>query len=294
MWGPASLVRIHCNVRNAPLDNVKVRQALSAAIDKQVLVDLAYYGLAKPATGPVTTATGWAYNADAVSPRYDPELANQLLDEAGYPKGSDGIRFPLRLTYISTFPQDVTDAEIIDQQMKDVGIDIELIPLEYNTFKENVYVDWNYDLAIKDLAAGPDPSVSVARVYITSNIQKKAFTNCNGYSNSTVDALWDEIAKEMDREKRKQLLYEVQDVLVYECPEIWLVEKEGVVAYNDEFEGLIGGTWWMGSEPNDDMYWILGEAPAETPLITTEVAILIAVIAIVIIGIVAYFFLRRR
>jgi peptide/nickel transport system substrate-binding protein len=271
-----------------------VRQALSAAIDKQVLFDLAYYGLAQPATGPITTVTGWAYNADAVSPRYNVEYANELLDAAGYPRGTDGNRFTLRLTYIATFPQDVTDAEIIKEQMKDVGIEIEMIPLEYNTFKENVYVDWNFDLAIKDLAAAPDPSISVARVYITSNIKKKAFTNCNGYSNSTVDDLWDQIEKEMDREKRAQLLYEVQEILVYECPEIWLVEKEGVVAYNDEFEGLIGGTWWMGSEPNDDIYWILGEDPPETPLITTEVAILIAVIAFVIIGIVAYWLFRRR
>ena len=123
-----------------PTANAKVRQALSLAIDRQAIVDSVLAGKASVKTTPFNTLpatsdideaafTQWAAENNA----YDPERARALLAEAGYPKGFDGIQF-------FTFPRPGTPAlpqiaEIVAAQWAEVGVNVQLVPTDYSSYR---------------------------------------------------------------------------------------------------------------------------------------------------------------
>src|SRR5690606_26048833 len=87
------------NTTRKPFDNVKVRQAVSHAIDRQFVIDHIWFGFGKKATGPISSnfAANGIYTPDVYN--YDVpnrvEVANKLLDEAGFPRNADGVRFEI-------------------------------------------------------------------------------------------------------------------------------------------------------------------------------------------------------
>jgi len=91
------IVELYFNTQKKPFDNPKVRQAISYAIDRQVVIDNVWFGFGKPATGPINSNFKVFYT-DKVKNYQAPngiEIANKLLDEAGYPRGANGIRFEI-------------------------------------------------------------------------------------------------------------------------------------------------------------------------------------------------------
>ena len=92
----APVLLLQLNVRNKPLDDRKVRQALASAINRDVLTKTVWFGYGKPATSPVSSVVKAWYTTDGVPTYpYDPKKAEALLDEAGYKRGADGKRFKI-------------------------------------------------------------------------------------------------------------------------------------------------------------------------------------------------------
>jgi len=255
-WG--SIVELMMNLDRAPYNDVRVRQAITHAIDRQFIIDKANFGLSKVATGPISSQIGWAYNPETRQYPYDPETANKLLDEAGIAKDSNGIRFKAGIVVTRTIEANVKTAQIIAEQLKAVGIDAQVRAIDDASSSEAVYIKRDFDMYVQSLTTGPDPAMGMQRQYISSNIRPVPFTNGIGYRNPKVDDLLTRAASNPDRAKRAELYKEVSEVLCDDAALVWLYENAAFSAYNPAFGNL--HSWAAESNYNyGDVYWKEGQ-----------------------------------
>ena len=259
--GP-SILMITLNLRKAPFNNLKVRQALAHAVDKQYIEEKADYGLGKPAIGPIASPTKWAFNPHITQYEFNPKKAEQLLDEAGYRKGSDGIRFKTSVTADRGNFIAAKAAEIVRDQLGKVGIQVDLKLVDRATMVDAVYVRWDFDMQVHGFGTGPDPAIGVSRMYVSSNIKPVAFANASAYSNKEVDELFALAEKAPTVKARADSYFKVQQILAREAPYIWLSEYGLQSAWRDEFKGV--HSWCARSyiSLGDDVWWVKGKEAA--------------------------------
>ena len=118
---------VEINHRRKELADVKVRQAIAHAIDKDFVVKTVFLGYAATATGPVPKNDPQFYTADVPTYAFDVAKANALLDEAGYKKGADGNRFSLKLLPAPYFNETKQFGDYLRQALAAIGIDAELV-----------------------------------------------------------------------------------------------------------------------------------------------------------------------
>ena len=234
----ASILMANLNLDRDILKNANVRRAIAHAINRQYIVDYADYGLGRPATGPISSLTNWAYEPDVQKYEYNPKLAEKILDEEGYKRGQDGIRFSLNLIADTGVELNRKASEIIREQLRSIGIKIDLQLLERGVMLDRVYVKRDYDMHIHGFSTGSDPAIDVARLYVSTNIRPVSFTNASGYRNLEVDELFKKGEETMDRKKRALFYREVQKKLVSDLPVIHLIEYGTVAAWNKKLQGL--------------------------------------------------------
>lgn len=260
--GP-SIMLMAFNLRKPPFHHLKVREAIAYAIDKEYIEAKADYGLGKVAIGPIASATRWAFNPNV--PRYDfnPQKAEQLLDEAGYPRGPDGVRFKTSIIADRGDLLYAKTAEIIREYLGKVGIVAELKLLDRPSMIDASYIRWDFDLQVHGLGTGPDPAIAVARTYVSTNIKSIPFSNNSGYSNKEVDELFALAERAPSVKKRAEYYYKVQEILVRDLPYLWLSEYGLNSAFRDEFKGL--HSWCARSfmSYGEDAWWTKGkESPS--------------------------------
>ena len=144
------------NTRMPPFDQVKVRQALSYAINKTNILQAVYFGQAEPANS-LLPPTSWAYDKNLNIQRYDPLLAKKLLTEAGYPEGfqMDIWAMPVQRLYN---PNALKMAELIQADLAQIGVRAKIVSYEWNTFRrklrsgehDSVLIGWSADNADPD------------------------------------------------------------------------------------------------------------------------------------------------
>lgn len=239
-------IMAHINLRNEYLRRKEVRQALYSAIDRKLLVERAVAGLAEPASSPVSSLhEPWFNPAVANKYPFDPKKAEALLEQAGAKRGAGGRRFSLRISYAGNGEGGALQsaAEIMREQVRDVGIDLVLEPKDYAVWMEGAHLKWDFDLSMGSYQTGPDPAIAVSRLYITRNIQKMMGRNLMGYSNPKVDELFDAAEGELDTQKRVKLYHEVQGILADEVPVLWLWDRLSTMAHRNRVKGdIVGGT----------------------------------------------------
>jgi len=257
--------------------DVKVRKAIAAAIDTKKINDLVYFGTAPPQLGPVSPApaTGWYCDPEARQPAYDPALANRLLDEAGFKKGPDGIRFKMRITVDSAgYPAHVKEGEIMRDNLKEVGIELSIVSLDTPAWHDAVFVRWDYDTFIFPMSTGPDPLL-IIRYYTGKGIARVSWSNAGGYNNSKVNELFYASEVEMNKAKRTELAKQATRLLVEDQAQVWLVTRQYVNALNLDFSDTFqSGAWeYTGGvcyQRTERVYWLKAPAPpVTTPTVTT-------------------------
>lgn len=251
--GFQSIFMLWFNLRKPPLNDLKVRQAIAHAIDKQQVFDRAAHGVGKLATGPIASATKWAYTPDVPQYPRNVDRANQLLDEAGFKRGADGMRFTLTLVSDAAGVGPDT-GQVVRDQLRDVGIRLELRPMDAAAFYDKMFVQWDFDIGFSEASTGPDPSIGVQRLYVTSNIRKVPFTNGTGYSNPEADELFARGAAEPNLAKRAAIYKQIQKILVRDLPMIWLWEQAYPVTYRTRFVNAVT-TPYSNMDPHEDT-WI--------------------------------------
>ena len=245
-------------LNRAPLSDVRVRRAIAHAIDRNYIVDKIAFGMGITATGPISTALKWAYNPNVVNYERNTLLANQMLDEAGYKRGEEGVRFRLKYVYAASYAKVV---EALRDQLRDVGIAIDLEQMEFNAAVERIYIKKDFDLGISSFENGPDPDIGVKRTVVSSNIVAIPFSNGAGYRNPRIDELFELAASETNRQKRAAYYFEAQEILVKDVPYLWLYESQGAAVYKSELQGMYQWSAKSSVYFAQDAWWIGGKSP---------------------------------
>lgn len=215
--------------KNSPMDNVKVRQAIDMAINKQAILDVVYQGTGLIATGPMSPGI-WAFNTELPEHKYDPEAAKALLAEAGYPDG-------LKLSITCNEDQTRLDiAEMVQSQLAQIGVEIEIITLEWGAFIDKVYVGSMDMFGLGWTADTGDPDYALYASFHSSMHGEGG--NMSFYSNPEVDRLLDLGRTSTDPEVRKQAYKEAQEIIWEEVPCVFLQNPEDLIAYNSNLKGF--------------------------------------------------------
>ena len=189
-----------------PWANLKVRQAIAWAIDREQMNERAFFGIGVPSST-TFAPTDPRYNPaiETYSPR-NVDLANQLLDEAGFPRDANGTRFTMRSMGYETLAD---WAEVLKQQLADVGIDVQVEGGDFDTVVDKGYVQHDFDTLWGGLGVN-DPGVGVSRLYRSDNIGDAPFNNAAAYSDPEMDALWATFSSTFDEDVRKEALDRIQ------------------------------------------------------------------------------------
>jgi peptide/nickel transport system substrate-binding protein len=252
--GPLSWLAF--NVRNKPLDDIRVRQAISYSIDRKFINQKLLIGRSVQATGPLHHGSPF-YFGDVEKYDLNLDKANKLLDQAGYPRKDKGIRFSLMMDYEPTNPEIQKNiAEYIREALQPVGIDVKLrTSPDFPTWMRRIS-NWDFELTIDTVFNYPDPVIGVHRTYICSNIKKGVmWSNTQGYCNPKVDEILGKASVEKDFAKRKALYAEFQKIVTQELPVAWTFEVPSYTAYHKDL-GNPPLTVWGAMAPFDEVYWV--------------------------------------
>ena len=235
------------NVADPILSDVRVRQAIGYAIDRDFLADVIQQGTQFPLTTGIVAASPF-HNPDTEHYDVDIEAAKALLAEAGYAEGE----ISLAVDYIP--PGQQADAEYIVQALGDIGINAELnVSPDFPTWAGRVAAG-EHQLTVNNVWNWGDPVIGVHRTYLSDNRVGAIWTNNTGYENAEVDALLDKAGKTFDRDERIALYGEFQDIVADEVPIYFLTNPPFWQAINPSVQNPSVGIWGLMSPMLD--VWI--------------------------------------
>ena len=238
------VAEILLNTRRAPLDDVKVRQAIAYAIDRQFVIDNIWFGYGKPATGPMSSnfAPAGLYT-DQVKIYQVPdgvEIANKLLDEAGYKKDADGVRFELMHDSLPYSQEWTRFGEYIQQALGQIGIKVNIRLEDVPRWLKRTYTDNDFDTTGNYLYNLSDPVVGVHRAVHSRTIEPgRVFSNGSGWSDPKVDELLDMATVEPDPTKRGAHYAQALEMVAENIPIIWTHEMNFPTVINKKFKDVI-------------------------------------------------------
>jgi len=253
------------------IGDVRVRQAMWYAIDRQSIINTVLYGITAPTDTAISNVIEPYYNPNTVKYPYNPDKANQLLDEAGYKKGPDGWRFHVPMVSYQTGGP---FAEVIKQYLANVGIDVQLQLVENTTFFSLYEINPegfgdNVAMGIQTFGTGPDPGTILD--WIHSRPGGLGGENSGYYSNPTVDKLLEEGQNSVNETLRKIDYFQIQDIMANEVPMIFLWNNWKTEVWKNTFNGFrdterpIG---WYGNHWG--VWWTQGKALATTTAVSTS------------------------
>ncbi len=218
------------NCAKAPFDNVKFRQAIDYALDEEGINEAVYRGLAKYTPGPVTPDQKYFYNGEPTC-RYDVEKAKQLLSESGV--NVSGKKFALT---VNDNQSRIDMAQIIQTQLKEIGIDVEIKVMETAAYFDFINGDEKEFFINGWGAVGfPEPDNNIYGPAHSSGIPS---TNSEMYSNPTLDKLLDDSRATPDGEERQKIVYDIQKLLRDETPYITISNNINYIGAQNYVEGF--------------------------------------------------------
>lgn len=229
----ASVARIEFNLSNPYLKDVRVRRAIAHAIDRKVILNTVWYGYGVVSPTPISPVLARYSDPDAKIYAYDPKRAEQLLDEAGFPRGPDGVRFRLVHDFLPYGDGFKRTADYLAQALRRIGIEVTIRSQDFATYIKRVYTDRDFDFTNNSMGNTFDPTIGVQRLYWSKNFKKGVpFSNGSGWNNPQADAALEAAAVGTDEEKRTADFRTFQRLVVEEVPDITLISLSQVTIYN--------------------------------------------------------------
>jgi peptide/nickel transport system substrate-binding protein len=221
------------NTREPILKDPRVRQAVAYAIDRTAIIHYLFRDFARPAYS-LLPPESWAYNADVPQYDHNPDRARQLLEQAGYP-AVNGVRFHLTMkTSIDESPRLV--AAVLQQQLREVGIVLDIRTFEFATFLSDV-IRGAYDVhTLRWVGGNEDPDI-FEYVFHSARFSPNG-GNRTYYANPQVDVLIDQARREVNQNARKQIYAEIQRILADDLPYINLWYFDNVMVHTKRVQGL--------------------------------------------------------
>jgi len=223
------------NFEDPILAHREVRQALAYAIDRATIIRYLLRGQARLASS-LLPPNHWAYEPNAKQYDFDPARAEQLLDAAGFRRGPDGVRFHLTLK-TSTDESARLSSAVLADQWKRVGVALELKSLEFATFYSDI-TRGSFQLYTQRWVGGNNDPDMFDYVFNSKRTPPDG-ANRGHYRNPALDALLDRARVEMDQEKRKAILSEVQKIVAEDEPYINLWYPDNVSVHRARLTGVV-------------------------------------------------------
>ncbi|WP_062048314.1 glutathione ABC transporter substrate-binding protein [Bacillus sp. JCM 19034] len=224
-----ALSYIGFNLDKEPFDDVRVRQAISMAIDKEQIVEGIYYGAAQPAIGPIAPVV-FGYDENQSGLEYDPEAAKELLAEAGYP---DGFSTTL---WTNDNRERVDTVTNVQEQLRQIGIDVDVQTLEWGAYLEQT-ANGEHDMFILGwTTVTGDADYGMYGVFHSTQVGDPG--NRTFIQNDELDGLLEEARRSTDEEERLDLYRQAQDLLVEEAPMIYTLHQHFLLGVREEVKGL--------------------------------------------------------
>lgn len=205
------------NFKYEPLQDVNLRTAIAMAINKQEISDKVFLGQQTPENDMYPSSIGWATNNVDTAPLFNPEGARALLESSGYTLDADGY-------YVRGLTLDIFEGygfpesgQIIQSNLKDIGVEVILNVMEYNAWNAKVVTNHDYILELQGGYQGPDPAA------LGSRVMTGAIMNQSQYSNPEVDALFEEGNRTGDQTTRAEIYKHIQAILAKDLPLVPIV-----------------------------------------------------------------------
>jgi ABC-type transport system substrate-binding protein len=222
------------NLRDEVLKDARVRQALAFAIDREILIHYVWRDEVQPAAS-ILPPQSWAYDPNVEKYNHDPARARKLLDAAGYP-AVNGVRFHLTMK-TSTEESSRLVVAVLQQQLRDVGIALDIRTFEFATFLADIQKGaFQMYCCLRWIGGNQDPDI-FEYVFASSRVPPKG-ANRSFYMNPRVDALIGQARQETDQAKRKVIYAEVQQILSRDLPYINLWYFDNVLVHSTRVSHL--------------------------------------------------------
>jgi len=234
-----TLNQFSLNNKRPQLSDRRVRQAMMYAIDRERMVREIFRGQAVVATANISPTVKFYYEPNVKKYTYDPQRANQLLDEAGWTRGADGIREKAGqklqfTTYVISGDQvRKPQAEFVQQALREVGIRMEIREAPWATIYERL-LRGEIDSALFNWTHGGFDGEPDA----TDTLSCKGGTNFHQFCRTRVDQLLAAGARELDPERRRRYYSEIQKIVAEEVPMLYMTYWEWFQIFSRKVQGL--------------------------------------------------------
>jgi len=240
----SNLILLTFNVSAAPMNDVRVRQAICYAIDRQLMISNLLVGQATLAHS-ILPEGSWAFTPGETY-AYDPARAKQLLDEAGYTNQKERFA-PLvfRISGSSTAARNV--AIIVQNSLANVGVPVSIIAAETNTHFQELRRG-NFQIAYGQWVGGNQDPIFYKDLFATSEIptEARASKNRSRYSNASLDPLLEEAVNTNDRRISLPLYNKIQEIISHDAPILPLWYQANMVIAKKNVAGIhvdASGDW---------------------------------------------------
>lgn len=221
----------------------RVRQALAHAIDREALVKTILNGLTPVIHSPVQPMS-WAFNPNVKKYEFDPARARALLKEAGREK-----RLSFTLMTMSGNVVRERYAQAIQAQLRDVGVEMKIQLFDPITVG-HMWFEGKFDAFLSNWTMPADPEMTL---FFASDRTPPRGRNVNYYANPVLDRLLYESDRTIEREKRKQLLMQAQEIIAEDAPELFLYNRVFLDAVPKNLENF------RGNPTNTGIFWNVHE-----------------------------------
>jgi peptide/nickel transport system substrate-binding protein len=233
--GPGTnLNYISFNTQDSLLRDVRVRQAIAYAMNRPLIISSLWRGRAQLAES-LLPPEHWAWTGDVQQYPYDPAKANALLDAGGWKRGNDGVRFHLTMK-TSTDETSRLLAMILQQQLRDIGIAVEVRSFEFATFYADISKGAFQMYTLRWLGGNEDPDIF--GYAFDSHRTPPRGANRGRYVNAALDELIKEGATSSDQALRRTDYVKVQQILAAELPSINLWYLDAVLVHTRRLQNI--------------------------------------------------------
>jgi peptide/nickel transport system substrate-binding protein len=234
----AGYTYVTLNTADPILSDKRVRQALSHLVNKQQIIDTIYKGIGTPANGPIVPGM-WAYSADVPSFDYNPDTARQLLDQAGWMAGSDGMRskdgqkMSLTVRTHSEDPDRKQLIQVLQSEFQNVGIEATTSSVEFPAFFQDVQ-DGKFQVGVIGWLNLSDPDRATFRQFTSDGT-----ANYGKYKNPQVDKLLTDARTTLDQTKARALYVDAVKQIVDDAPYIFVQYQEYIAMHTPKLQGYV-------------------------------------------------------
>ncbi|MEI7816209.1 MAG: peptide-binding protein [Desulfuromonadales bacterium] len=241
------------NLRHPLFGDKRIRQAMTAAIDKDELIQGVLFGMGQKAHGPIVPGR-WAYNPAVKDIGYNPKMAVELLAQAGWKeKNSDGIlvkdgkQFKFTILTNQGNQQRLMTAQIVQQRLRQVGIDVKIRIVEWAAFLKEFVNKGNFEVVMLAWSISQDPDMY--DIWHSSK-NKPGELNFIGFNNAEVDRLLVDGRNTFDVEKRKKAYFRIQEILADEQPYTFLYVPDALPVVSARIRGVEPAPAGIGHNQN--------------------------------------------